>query len=233
MGKRDRKALIAAEVARRERESGVPPGRFVYAMRPLYAEEGGPRSFVPALCAEHLREVRSKRALYDGDLWRRVLEWAIESGEAIELILDDAEGFVAGATPADYCEWGLLDDRLMIFSARTAGALGDMLEPCCQRVPVFCHGQEVVGYRLRAVEDVLDAAYSEGWWDDYKLRRRASDIKSYSFVTERLGRSAIFSVPEHWQTLVLQRFVDVVRGGGFNGFKFRKVWPRTTLELWV
>jgi len=27
--------------------------------------------------------------------------------------------------------------------------------------------------------------------------------------------------------------VDVVRGGGFNGFKFRKVWPRTTLELWV
>ena len=58
-------------------------------------------------------------------------------------------------------------------------------------------------------------------------------IYSYHFFTDRLGPSAIFRLPRHWQMLVLQPFVDHVRRGGLNGFKFRKVWPRTATEIRV
>lgn len=232
MVKQDRRAAIAAEIARRELASGVPRDRHVYALRPHYSDEGGPRYFVPVRCLENLRETRINESRYDRGLMGRLIERAVNGLEPIEVMPAPSDCFVPNAAPADYCEWGGIHDRLMIFSARAATALRELLEPSCKAVPVACTGHELVGYQLRAVEDVLDGAKSNGWRDDDKLRRRLSDLASYTFVTERLGRSAIFTLPKDWQTLVLQPFVDVVQGGGFRGFKFRKVWPQSTVAPW-
>jgi hypothetical protein len=232
MPKRDRQAAIEAEIARRELASGVPPQLHVYAMRPRYSDEGGPRTFVPVRCVENLREAEIDERRYDRDLMGRLIERAVNGDEPIELMPDRSDCFVQDAPAADYCEFGGLNDRLMIFSEPAATALRELLEPSCQRVPVTCPDHELAGYKLDAVEDVLDAMHSDGWWDDYKVRRRASDIKSYTFFTDRLGSAAIFTLPQHWQTLVLQPFVDVVRAQEFNGFRFRKVWPRSTVAGW-
>jgi hypothetical protein len=232
MPKPNRRAAIAAEIARRERESGVPLDRHVYAFRPHHSDEGGPRYFVPVRCSQNLRESEANESRYDRGLLGRLIERAVSGEEPIELMPDPSDCFVPDAPPADYCAFGVLHDRLMIFSARAAAALRELLEPSCQPVPVTCPGHELVGYQLRAVEDVLDTAKSDGWWDDYKLRQRASDIKSYTFFTERLGRATIFTLPQHGQTLVLQPFVDIVRGREFTGFRFRKVWPRSTVAQW-
>jgi hypothetical protein len=232
MPKRDRRAAIEAEIARRELASGVPPHLHVYAFREHYSDEGGPRTFVPVRCVENLRKSEVDETRYDRGLMGRLIERAVNGEGPIELMPDPSDCFVPGAPPADYCEFGGLQHRLMIFSDRAATALRELLEPSCQPVPVTCPGHEWVGYKLAAVEDVLDAMRSDGWWDDYTLRRRASDIKSYTFFTHRLGRAAIFTLPQHWQTLVLQPFVDVVRGREFNGFRFRKVWPRSTVARW-
>ena len=170
------------------------------------------------------------KSQYDHGLLGRLIEDAIERGMPIELTPNVSD--VPNAPAADYCEFGSIDDGLLIFSARAAAALRDLLEPNCQAVPVSCPGHALAAYRLHAVEDVLDAARSDGWWHDLKTRRHAIDITSYAFFTERLGRAAIFTVPQHWQVLVLQPFVDVVRGCGLSGFQFRKVWPRSTTARW-
>jgi hypothetical protein len=232
VSKAARRAAIAAEIARREAKSGVPPELHVYAMRPHYADEGGPRTFFPA---RRLDTSRGKRESYTDEI-RELLARATHYGEPIELEPEREPEpgaiFVKNAPLADFCEVGLLGASFMIFSARAAQTLERFLKACCQPVPLRCSETALVGYLLRAVEDVLDAAHSDGWWNDYKLRTRASDIKRYAFFTERLGRAAIFTVPQHWQTLVLQPFVDAAREAGLNGMRFRKVWPSIGWTTW-
>lgn len=231
--KSDRRAAIEAEIARRELASGVPPHLHVHQFRPRYSDEGGPRGFAPRRYVESSRKAEADETRVDRGLMGRLIERAIQSGEPIELIPNPSELYTPGAPFADYCEFGGgLDDGLMIFSACAAAALRDLLEGSCQRIPVMCREHDLAGYRLRAVEDVLDAMRCEGSWHDLKQRRHAMDIKSYVFFTEQLGRAAIFTVPQHWRKLVLQPFVDIVRGGGFTGFRFRKVWPHSPVARW-
>src|SRR5205823_2229717 len=152
-----------------------------------------------------LKTFRGKQESYT-DQMRELLARAIHHGEPIhvEPQREPEPGaiFIENAPLADFCEVGLLNACLMIFSARAGQTLEQFLKPCCRPVPLRCSETPLVGHQLRAVEDVLDAAHSDGWWNDYKSRTRASDIKRYTFFTERLGRAAIFTVPQHWQTLV-------------------------------
>src|SRR5688500_6244888 len=52
MPKGSRKAAIAAELARRDAATGVPPDRFVYELQMHYPDDGGPRPFVTREFAE-------------------------------------------------------------------------------------------------------------------------------------------------------------------------------------
>ena len=224
MSKADRKAAIQAEIARRERESGVPPNLHVYTMRPQQADERGPRGFSPVEVVWRLRD----RKLVE-EMECRLLDAALREGKPIELVFDDAKYYVRGAPPADYCEIPFgrysFNHNLLIFSRRAADALRELLEPCCRRVPVSCKTHDLIAYQFQAVEDVLDAAKTDAWWNDYRTREYTTSINRYSFFTDKLGKAALFTVPQNSQLLALQAVVDVVRQHGLNGFVFRKVWP--------
>jgi hypothetical protein len=116
---------------------------------------------------------------------------------------------------------------MMIFSAAAAEALSRLLEPSCQEVPVTCAGHELRAYRLVAVEDVLETgkSSSDSFWTNPESLP--------TFCTDRLGGKAIFRVPQREQTMVLRPFVEIVRAGNFNGFRFRQIWPRSAMKVWL
>jgi hypothetical protein len=228
MSSAQRKAAIAAELARRDKASGVPPERWVYELHQHYGERGGPRTFFPA-CFQGLDEESEA----SGNWWRDLMSAAIERGEPIPF-LPEPSNDLPDAPFADYCTWGIgPGEKLMIFSASAAEALSALISPCCQCVPLVCPSHPLVGYRLSAIEDVLDAANTEGSWDHQKRRRNISSVDRYAFITERLGSSVIFRIPQHWQTFVLQPVVDVTVRRGLNGMRFRRVWPWPAMETWI
>jgi hypothetical protein len=159
-----------------------------------------------------------------------VIAAAIESGRPIELAPDPTLKLPPDTPLADY---GRLD-QLMIFSAAAARALGPLLTSSCREVPVTGGRHELRAFELTAVEDVLDPEKSEFEWLDSRTKRWMSGVLKFAFFNDRLGSRAIFRIPQlqHYD-LVLQPFVDVVRAGGFTGFRFRRVSPHTTLKHWV
>ena len=233
MRKVSRQAAVAAELARRERQSGVPREKHVYLLHPHHTDEGGPQPFAPAEAVENLRAANQDASLYDASLFRRLTERATSGGQPIDLIPDPMERWSRDLSPADFCTFGINEDELMIFSSRAATALWQSLNSSCQTVPIRCSGHELFGFRLSAAQDVLDTQRSDAHWLDPAARTQASHIESYTLFTDRLGDASIFRVTQNFRILVLQRVVDVVRANDFSGFHFRKIWPRPPLETWA
>ena len=189
-------------------------------MRSQQPDEGGPWSYAPVFTDG-----------YNRDRWLQLLRLASDDGTPIELAPDRAQCTAPAGPPPDYCEYGLLENCMMIFSARAAAALRHQLIPACQEIPVRCPGHDVAAFRVRAVEDVLDAARSDAAWIGVTPRRFASHFRSFSFFTDRLGPTPIFMLPQYTRTFVLQSFVDIVRANGFTGFVLAKVWPSSPLGI--
>jgi hypothetical protein len=269
VSKAARKAAIEAEVARRDRATGVPPhlhvailtstsqardgGRpfmtaeFVQSLGEQQAEEFNPDSserFSPDSILHEVINIRDEegddpspggsRALPHSprplpELTHEAITAAIESNKPIRLLPNQGDFLPPDAPYADFSEF----QGLLIFSARAARALRPLLEPSCRRVPVVCAGHELVGYELLAVEDVLDLANSETQFATDRLHKCPDILFRYTFFTDRLGRRAIFRVPCGSRMLVLQPFVDVARANGLRGFRFQRIWPRTTASPWL
>lgn len=232
--KSDRRAAIAAEIARRECESGVPAHLHVYALDRHHGDEGGPRIFIPIQWLKAAEDDDGADAPSDGsEYWPTILRKHLEQGEPLQFVLDPSRAYKRKGPPADY---GLLysgNDHLMIFSARAAEALDGLLSPCGRRVALQCPTHPLVGYRLEAVDDVLDVAKTRASWWGHSQRAQASSIYTYALRSEQLGRHAIFTVPQYWTPLVLQPFVDIVRSQGLTGFTFKKVWPAVGMAQWA
>src|SRR5690242_4368626 len=95
-----RKTAIAAELARREKASGVPPEWWVYELHRHYGERGGPRTFFPARFQDFDEETKAS-----GGWWRDLMLAAIERGEPIQF-LPEPSNDLPDAAFADYCTWG-------------------------------------------------------------------------------------------------------------------------------
>jgi len=181
-----------------------------------------PRSFAPKKVVERLDLPDRVRRKVPHPL-PQLME-AARGGAAIEMVANEPP--YRGAPDADYCAWQ--SDNFHIFSRRAAEALRDLLEPAGTFLPLQCPTADLVGYTIDA-DEVLDKQKSIMSWIGDKF---ISSVERYAFVTEKLGRVAIFRPPGHTAPLVLQGFVDVVRNHPFTGFNFCRVWPAGTKRWW-
>jgi hypothetical protein len=231
--KESRKEQIAREVRRREDAQGVPIERQVYVMKVVHGDEGGPQALYP-------REYIADRT-FDYETWRARLAAAPAGWEPPELLIDDAE-----YTPDDDCcdadsdrpaknslttsvgDFGEFQS-LLLFSRRAVDVLEPLLRPCGVLLPMTCALGEYVGFRPDAVVDALDLPRTSAVW--MSSGETASSIFRFHFFTEQLGPAAVFRIPQYSAVLVLQEFVDRVRGAGLSGFRFHRVWP-TAVSMW-
>ena len=225
MNKQDRKRAIQAEMERRATDSGVPPELYVYEIKAHYTDEGGPRPFVPVKVSRNLRS-----GDHDSSLWPSLMQLATQNGVPIELEPDDTRIFRDGRTPfADCCEWGHGTNHLLILSERANAALEPFLRQTCRPVPVTCASAPLFGYSLKAVEDVLNVDKCKADWHTYAGKKTCTHLTEYSIYTDRLGRSPVFRIPEDDRVLVLQPVVDAAQQHGLTGFRYRRVWPHTSI----
>ena len=217
--KQARREAIAAETRKRENSLGVPTDKQVYVFQQHFSDAGGPRDLTIA-------EFASNPNHFDFDEWRQRIQSAPSGWNPVEVIPDHPPDIPAHAEIGDYCEFG----GLSIFSQRAADSLAHLLSPCGLLLPLRCSYGPYVAYRLDATLDALDTDITRAsWWPGGKAN--ASSIYSYAFHSDKLGPYSIFRVPQHFEQLVLQEFVDIVRSNGFKGFRFCRVWP-SLAGLW-
>lgn len=215
-----RRAAIEAERQRRFDAMGIPEHLQVYVLGLHHADEGGPRTFAPAACVRNLEQ-----DIRDRGLLARLIQAARGYGTPIEMMLDDEDCFKPGVPVSDFSVFGG-SDGLMIFSRRMADALRDLLAPCGHFLPLACPGFELVGFQLTAAEaDILDPDKCRINWRNPITHDDISEIYTYAFHTDRLGRHAMFRLRQHYRELVLHPFVEIVRKNGFTGMRFYRVWP--------
>ena len=217
--KQARKVAIQGEIRKREDALGVPTERRVFVFKQHYYDEGGPRPL-------SVKEFQEGPDDFDFERWRDRLRRAAVQWEPVEIVPDDDPEIPPDLSVGDYSEF----NGLMIFSARAATALRNLLQPCGVLLPLVCKTDEYVGFRLDAETDVLDVEKTRASW--WPRKEAASSIYTYAFHTERLGTAAIFRVPQHFEVLVNQEFVTTVRSHGFSGFRFCRVWPTAMATLW-
>jgi hypothetical protein len=259
MSKASRKAAIEAEMARRDRASGVPVEKQVYVLTPDWKDRGGPRPFVPRVVAEW-RAAQNGAGVDDAEAQGPGgLDFGGTFGEVLNLraMDDDGDGAAAAAPrgpslPLDVVAAALAAGRPVELAPDPGDgdvadrpladySLVDGLTVLSARADAAL--RPMLGPCCRPVAVACAghalAGYLVGTVEDVLDAAKcdadwkgfASDIRRFAFFTERLGARAVFRVPQYWKTLVLQPFVDVVRERGLCGFTFRRVWPHSTVKV--
>jgi hypothetical protein len=105
-----------------------------------------------------------------------------------------------------------------------------ILEPDLTRygefLPLKCGEETFWTFNVTNFVDALDVAASDILWasDDGHLLL----VHEPAFYSERLTDDLMFKVP-NWRTgsiYVSEQFVQLIRGHGLTGLRFRRVWPR-------
>lgn len=113
-----------------------------------------------------------------------------------------------------------------VFSQRACDLLHDLLEPSGELLPLQSAAkQSYFVYNIRRIADVLDAANSDCSFFSGAILR-ASNIRHFSFFSERLDGLSIFRIREKpVMTIVSDDFVRRVVDADLQGFSFTKIWP--------
>ena len=227
--------LPTPEVTADNNTPSVPPELQVYVLSPYLPDstverDRNPRSFSPTKMSEYLNLPDKVRRRLKSPL-PELLKSARE-GKPIDMKANEPP--YPGASDADYCAWE--SDNFFIFSRRAADMLHHLLAPAGTFLPLEYAEAALVGYMIDAVDDALDTSTSRIDWLTIKNSRLMMSIDRYAFHTERLGRFAIFrpagNGPALKAPLVLQPFVDIVRGHRFAGFNFCRIWPAGEKKWW-
>lgn len=110
-----------------------------------------------------------------------------------------------------------------IFSLRAVEALGDLLQPNGELLPLICPDGDYFVFNVTAMPDILDEDRSE-------IRRfrsgRILDITGYQFRGSSVGSHVIFRLPQlpTGRVYVTDEFVQRVAASGLTGFEFPSVW---------
>lgn len=118
------------------------------------------------------------------------------------------------------------------FSQRACDALGDLLEPNGELLPIRSNvGVNYYFYNITTIVDALAVEKCKVFW--LEPRFIAGEIEVYAFRREKLADLSIFRVYESpLETLVTEEFVRRATEAGLNGMDFTKVWPFPRGVLW-
>jgi hypothetical protein len=116
-----------------------------------------------------------------------------------------------------------LSSHIPVFSPKAVDALTDFLKTNGELLPIICDEERYFVYNVTRMIDALDEENCElKLFDDGDIM----DILRFSFFPDRIGRTAVFKVPQCILTdvFVTEPFVERVQAVKLKGFKFRLVW---------